>query len=158
MTHRTSAGLLMYRRRNDGLEVLLVHPGGPFFKNKDAGAWTIPKGEPAEGEDLLVTARREFGEETGLNVDDVPLLPLGEVKQKAGKVVHAWAFEGDCDPATLTCNTFKVQWPPRSGQWKSFPEVDQYAFFDLNSARAKINPAQAVFLDRLVEALPDRNS
>ena len=148
----------MYRRRNNSLEVLLVHPGGPFFKNKDAGAWTIPKGEPSEGEELLTTARREFTEETGLTADDVDLIPLGEVKQKAGKVVHAWAFEGDCDPATLTCNTFKVQWPPRSGQWKSFPVVDQYAFLDLDSARAKINPAQAAFLDRLVEALPGRNS
>jgi predicted NUDIX family NTP pyrophosphohydrolase len=154
MATRTSAGLLMYRRREGGeLEVLLVHPGGPFFKNKDLGAWTIPKGEPSEGEEPLATARREFREETGIDSGEAPLIPLGEVKQKAGKIVHAWAFEGDCDPATLTCNTFKVQWPPRSGQWKSFPEVDQYGFFDLAAAREKINPAQVTFLDRLDEAL-----
>ena len=145
---------MMYRRRGKRLEVLLVHPGGPFFKNKDAGAWTIPKGEPNEGEELLATARREFREETGVDAGNAPLIPLGEVKQKAGKVVHAWAFEGDCDPAKLTCNTFKVQFPPGSGQWRTFPEVDQYAFFDLDTARQKINPAQAAFLDRLREALP----
>jgi predicted NUDIX family NTP pyrophosphohydrolase len=154
MPHRTSAGLMMYRRRGAALEVLLVHPGGPFFKNKDLGAWTIPKGEPAEGEEMLATARREFREETGIDPGAAPLTPLGEVKQKAGKMVHAWAFEGDCDPASLTCNTFKVQWPPKSGQWRSFPEVDQWAFFDLDTARHKINPAQAAFIDRLVDALP----
>ena len=143
----------MYRRRDAQLQVLLVHPGGPFFKNKDAGAWTIPKGEPAGEEDLLTTARREFKEETGIDPGDVPLIALGEVKQKAGKTVHAWGFEGDCDPASLTCNTFKVQWPPRSGQWRSFPEVDQYAFLDLDAAREKINPAQVVLLDRLKDAL-----
>ena len=153
MPHRTSAGLMMYRRRGKGLEVLLVHPGGPFFTNKDAGVWTIPKGEPAEGEALLETARREFREETGIDAGDAPLVPLGQVKQKGGKVVHAWAFEGDCDPATLTCNTFKVQWPPRSGQWRTFPEVDQYAMLDLRAAWEKINPAQAEFLDRLEAVL-----
>ena len=153
MPHRTSAGLLMYRGRGRKLEVLLVHPGGPFFKNKDLGTWTVPKGEPAEGEELLATARREFREETGVDPGDAALIPLGEVKQKAGKIVHAWAFEGDCDPSTLACNTFKVQWPPKSGQWRSFPEVDQYAFFDPATARQKINPAQAAFLDRLEEAL-----
>jgi predicted NUDIX family NTP pyrophosphohydrolase len=150
---RTSAGLMMFRRRGGRLEVLLVHPGGPYFKNKDAGAWTVPKGEPNEGEELLNTARREFREETGIDVGDAPLVPLGEVKQKAGKVVHAWAFEGDCDPVKLTCNTFKVQFPPGSGQWRTFPEVDQYAFFALDTARQKINPAQATFLDRLEQAL-----
>ena len=143
----------MYRRRGRTLEVLLVHPGGPFFKNKDLGTWTVPKGEPAEGEELLATARREFREETGIDPGDVPLIPLGEVKQKASKTVHAWAFEGDCDPATLTCNTFKVQWPPKSGQWRSFPEVDQYAFLDLDAARQKINPAQVALIDRLQAAL-----
>lgn len=153
MPDRTSAGLLMYRRRGGKLEVLLVHPGGPFFRNKDLGSWTVPKGEPSEGEALLATARREFREETGIDPGAAALIPLGEVKQKAGKVVRAWAFEGDCDPATLTCNTFKVQWPPRSGQWKSFPEVDQYGFFDLDAAREKINPAQAALLDRLLAAL-----
>ena len=146
----------MYRRRAGKLEVLLVHPGGPFFKNKDAGIWTIPKGEPAEGEEMLETARREFREETGVDAGDVTLIPLGEVKQKGGKTVQAWAFEGDCDPGTLTCNTFKVQWPPKSGQWRSFSEVDQYAFLDLDAAREKINPAQATFLDRLTAALESR--
>jgi predicted NUDIX family NTP pyrophosphohydrolase len=153
MAHRTSAGLMMYRRRGGKLEVLLVHPGGPFFKNKDLGTWTVPKGEPAEGEEPLATARREFQEETGIDPGDAPLIPLGEVKQKAGKVVHAWAFEGDCDIGALKCNTFKVQWPPRSGQWKSFPEVDQYGFFDLDAAREKINPAQVALLERLHAAL-----
>jgi predicted NUDIX family NTP pyrophosphohydrolase len=141
----------MYRRRPAGLEVLLVHPGGPWWANKDAGAWSIPKGEPTADEDLLDTARREFHEETGVPVGDATLLPLGEVKQKAGKVVHAWAFEGDCDPDRITCNTFKVQFPPGSGQWRSFPEVDRAAFYDLAAAREKINPAQAAFLDRLEE-------
>ena len=144
---------MMYRRRNGALEVLLVHPGGPFFKNKDLGTWTVPKGEPAEGEDLPATARREFREETGIDPGDAPLTPLGEVKQKAGKTVHAWAFEGDCDPASLSCNTFKVQWPPKSGQWISFPEVDAYGFFVLETAREKLNPAQVTFLDRLRTAL-----
>jgi len=143
----------MYRRRDNRVEVLLVHPGGPFFKNKDLGSWTIPKGEPGEGEELLATALREFREETGVDASDAKLIPLGEVKQKGGKTVHGWAFEGDCDPAKLTCNTFKVEFPPGSGQWRTFPEVDQYAFFDLDTARQKFNPAQAAFLDRLNEAL-----
>jgi predicted NUDIX family NTP pyrophosphohydrolase len=144
----------MFRRANGQLEVFLVHPGGPFFKNKDDGYWTIPKGEPDEGEDLFDTARREFGEETGLPLDDkAKFIALGQVKQKAGKVVHAWAFEGDCDPAALKCNFMKVQYPPGSGKWLSFPEVDKGAFFTLDEARVKINAAQAAFLDRLLEAL-----
>ena len=151
--HRLSAGLLMYRRGEGGLEVFLVHPGGPWFVNKDAGAWSIPKGEPGEGEELVDTARREFHEETGVKVPEAKLLPLGEVKQKAGKVVHAWAFEGDCDPDKIVCNTFRMQYPPGSGQWRTFPEVDRAAFFDLDGARTKINPAQAAFLARLAEAL-----
>jgi predicted NUDIX family NTP pyrophosphohydrolase len=153
MAHRTSAGLMMYRRRGGNVEVLLVHPGGPFFKNKDAGTWTIPKGEPAEGEELIDTARREFQEETGVTLDNAKLLPLGDVKQKAGKVVHAWAFEGDCDPDAIKCNTFRMQYPPGSGQWRTFPEVDKAAFFDLSAAREKINAAQVDFLDRLVQEL-----
>ena len=153
MPHRTSAGLMMYRRQGSRLEVLLVHPGGPFFTNKDVGVWTMPKGEPAEGEEMIDTARREFREETGIEPGDAPLTPLGQVKQKGGKVVHAWAFEGDCDTTKLTCNTFKVQWPPGSGQWRTFPEADQYAFFDLHTARRKINPAQAAFIDRLAGAV-----
>jgi predicted NUDIX family NTP pyrophosphohydrolase len=150
---RTSAGLLMYRRAPTGLQVLLVHPGGPWFVNKDAGSWSIPKGEVDAGEELIDTARREFQEETGVRVGDVNLIPLGEIKQKAGKVVHAWAFEGDCDPAKIVCNTFRMQYPPGSGNWQSFPEVDEAAFFDLPSAREKMNPAQVAFLDRLVETL-----
>ena len=143
----------MYRRGPAGLEVLLVHPGGPWFAKKDAGAWTIPKGEPAAGEGLIDTARREFAEETGFAVPEGELLPLGQVKQKAGKVVHAWAFEGDCDPDKVACNTFPMQYPPGSGQWRTFPEVDKAAFFDLNAAREKINPAQVTFLDRLTNSL-----
>lgn len=151
--HSVSAGLLMYRRGGSVIEVLLVHPGGPWFANKDPGAWTIPKGEPADGEQLIDTARREFHEETGLAVPDGELLTLGQVKQKAGKVVHAWAFEGDCDPTKITCNTFRMQYPPGSGQWRTFPEVDKAAFYDLAAARGKINPAQVPFLDRLAEAM-----
>lgn len=149
--HTVSAGLLMYRRGRTGLEVLLVHPGGPWFAKKDAGAWTIPKGEPNAGEELADAARREFQEETGVAVPDVVLLPLGQVKQKAGKVVHGWAFEGDCDPDSITCNTFRMQYPPGSGQWRTFPEVDKAGFFDLTAAREKINAAQVAFLDRLAE-------
>jgi predicted NUDIX family NTP pyrophosphohydrolase len=151
--HTVSAGLLMYRRTESALEVLLVHPGGPWFAKKDAGAWTIPKGEPSAGEELIETARREFTEETGVAVPDVELLPLGQVKQKAGKVVHAWAVEGDCDPDNITCNTFRMQYPPGSGQWRTFPEVDKAGFFGLAAARQKINAAQVEFLDRLAESV-----
>jgi predicted NUDIX family NTP pyrophosphohydrolase len=150
---RTSAGLLMYRRAPTGLEVLLVHPGGPWFVNKDAGSWSIPKGEVDAGEELIDTARREFQEETGVAPGGAELIPLGEIKQTAGQIVHAWAFEGDCDPARIVCNTFRMQYPPGSGKWQSFPEVDRAAFFDLATAREKMNPAQAAFLDRLVESL-----
>ena len=151
--HTVSAGLLMYRRAPQGLQVLLVHPGGPWFAKKDLGAWTIPKGEPDEGEALIDTARREFREETGVAVPDGELLPLGQVKQKAGKVIHAWAFEGDCDPERFVCNTFRMQYPPGSGQWREYPEVDKATFYDVETAREKINPAQAAFLDRLMELL-----
>ena len=145
---------MMYRRNGANLEVFLVHPGGPFFRNKDEGYWSIPKGEPDEGEDLFDTARREFGEETGFPLPNgATFIPLGQVKQKAGKVVHAWAFEGDCDPDKIVCNTFRMQVPPGSGQWRTFPEVDKASFFDVATAREKINSAQAEFLDRLVEIL-----
>ena len=150
-----SAGLLMYRRSGGALEVLLVHPGGPFFADKDAGAWTIPKGLPNEGEPLEAAAAREFHEETGLTAG-APLLPLGEVKQKGGKIVHAWAFEGDWDGSPIRSNTFPVQWPPRSGRWQRFPEVDAAAWLTLDAAREKINPAQAAFLDRLAALLKER--
>ncbi len=148
-----SAGLLMYRRRADGIEVFLAHPGGPFFRNKDAGAWGIPKGGPLSGEPLDVAAVREFQEETGLAVAP-PLLPLGDVKQRGGKTVHAWAFAGDAPQGFVpTSNTFELEWPPRSGKRQLFPEVDRAAFFPLPVAREKMNPAQAAFLDRLVALL-----
>jgi predicted NUDIX family NTP pyrophosphohydrolase len=153
----TSAGLLMYRvAPSGGPEVLLVHPGGPFFAGRDAGVWTIPKGMPDPGEDLLDCARREFREETGFDPGPGPFAPLGEVKQKGGKTVHAWAFAGDCDPARVASNTFRCQWPPRSGKWAEFPEVDRAGFFGIDEAREKIIEAQAEFLDRLARALRAR--
>lgn len=147
-TRSVSAGLMMYRRREGAVEVLLVHPGGPFWKKRDAGAWTIPKGEPSEGEALIAAARREFREETGLEPSG-ELIELGVVRQKGGKEVHAWAFEGDCDPASLQSSTFSLEWPPRSGKWRDFPEVDRAEFFELSAAREKINPAQVALLDAL---------
>jgi predicted NUDIX family NTP pyrophosphohydrolase len=144
--------VLLFRRGGTGVEVLLAHPGGPFWANKDAGAWSVPKGLIAPGEDLLATARREFTEETGLHPAG-PFLPLGSVRQKAGKVVHAWACEGDADPARLTSNTTSAEWPPGSGKWIEFPEVDRCEWFDLAKARVKLNPAQAEFVDRLEAAL-----
>lgn len=150
---KRSAGVLLYRRSSEGLEVLLVHPGGPFFRNKDAGVWTIPKGEPDPGEELEETARRELQEETGLSVEG-ELRPLGEVVQKGGKHVAAWAIEGDLDTSRPPpSNTFELEWPPRSGQRRSFPEIDAWGFFDLETARRKIRDVQAAFLDRLEEAL-----
>ncbi|HYO93792.1 MAG TPA: NUDIX domain-containing protein [Polyangiaceae bacterium] len=148
-----SAGLLMFRRAEQGLEAFLAHPGGPFFRNKDAGAWTLPKGLHTPEETLLETARREFHEEIGLPVTE-PLLPLGEVRQRSGKIVHAWAFEGsapiDFVPAS---NTFELEWPPRSGKLQLFPEVDRARFFSLAEARIKMIAAQTAFLDRLVALL-----
>jgi predicted NUDIX family NTP pyrophosphohydrolase len=150
---KTSAGLLMFRRRSGNLEVLLVHPGGPYFKNKDDGAWTIPKGEASVGEDLLTRARIEFEEEIGLPPIGVPI-ELGSIKQKGGKTVHAWAFAGDlADDFKLTSNTFEMEWPPRSGQMQQFPEVDRASFFSIEAARQKINEAQSALLDRLIDAL-----
>jgi predicted NUDIX family NTP pyrophosphohydrolase len=145
---KTSAGLLMYRTRNGMLEVLLAHPGGPFWRNKDDGAWTIPKGEIDPGEDPLLAAQREFTEETGL-APAGPFTPLGSIKQKSGKIVQAWAFAGDCDPATIKSNTFKLEWPPKSGKFQDVPEIDRAAFWPIPQARLKINPAQAPFLDAL---------
>ena len=149
---RVSAGLVMYRRRDGAVEVLLVHPGGPFWKNKDEGAWSIPKGEPGEGEELLAVARREFEEELGF-APSGEFRPLPPIRQKGGKVVHAWSFEGDCDPATIRSNTFTMEWPPRSGKQATFPEVDRADFFDLPTARRKINPAQVALLDELETVL-----
>ena len=144
----TSAGILLFRRRNGALEVFLAHPGGPFWAKRDTGAWTIPKGIVDEGEDLLDAARRELREETGL-APAGPFIPLGSVKQKAGKTVHAWACEGDADPAAVTSNETRVEWPRGSGQWHTYPEVDRCAWFSLGDARRKMNPAQSELLERL---------
>jgi predicted NUDIX family NTP pyrophosphohydrolase len=148
----TSAGLLVHRAAPAGVEVLLVHPGGPFWARKDLGAWSIPKGETAPDEDGLAAARREFREETGFNVDG-DALPLGEVKQAAGKIVHAWAVRGDLDAAAIRSNTFELEWPRGSGRKRTFPEIDRAAWFPIDEARRRILPAQAAFLDRLLAAL-----
>ena len=150
---RTSAGLLMFRRKGGRLELLLVHPGGPFWKNKDEGAWTIPKGEAGPGEDLLRRAQIEFEEELGVKPSG-NWIPLGSIVQKAGKTVHAWAFQGDLlDSFELKSNLFEIEWPPRSGKLKQFPEIDRAEFFADDIARRKINPAQVPFFDRLRDAL-----
>ena len=152
-TRRTvSAGILLYRRSAAGLELLLAHPGGPFWARRDEGAWTIPKGLVDPGEDHLAAARREFAEETGVTLDG-PFLPLGAVRQKAGKVVHAWACEGDLDPAAIVSNTTSSEWPPRSGKWVTYPEVDRCAWLTPDRARIRINPAQAELIARLEAAL-----
>jgi predicted NUDIX family NTP pyrophosphohydrolase len=148
-----SAGILMYRKRSNQLEVLLVHLGGPFWAKKDAGAWFVPKGEINPGEDELSAAKREFLEETGLT-PGTNLLPLGSVKHKSGKKVSAWAFEGDCDPSTLRSNTFEMEWPPHSGQTREFPEIDRAAFFTIEAAREKMHPAEFEFVSRLADLVP----
>jgi predicted NUDIX family NTP pyrophosphohydrolase len=149
---RRSAGILLHRDAGGGIEVLLVHPGGPFWARRDAGVWSIPKGEYSDGEDPLDAARREFAEELGSRAPDGDPADLGEIRQKSGKVVHGWALAGDLDPVTIQSNTFTVEWPPRSGRMTEFPEVDRAEWFGLERAREKINPAQAAFLDRLAEA------
>jgi predicted NUDIX family NTP pyrophosphohydrolase len=143
---------LLYRQGSGGLEVFLAHPGGPFWKGRDPGAWTIPKGLAEAGEDLLAAACREFEEETGIKPQP-PFLSLGSIRQKAGKLVHAWAWEGHADPARVTSNTMRTEWPRSSGRWLTFPEIDRCAWFDPPLAREKINPAQAAFIDRLEIAL-----
>jgi predicted NUDIX family NTP pyrophosphohydrolase len=148
---RRSAGILLHRRRGDELEVLLVHPGGPFWARRDEGAWSIPKGEYLQGEEPLVAARREFEEELGAAPPAGQAADLGEVRQKGGKQVRAWAMAGDLDPATIVSNTFELEWPPRSGRRIDVPEVDRAEWFGLEAARAKINPAQAALLDRLAQ-------
>jgi predicted NUDIX family NTP pyrophosphohydrolase len=145
---RISAGLLMYRIRAGAVEVLLAHPGGPFFKNKDAGAWSIPKGEIDKGEDMLEAAQREFEEETGVKPSG-PFIPLTPIKQKGGKIVHAWAFKGDCDPSATVSNTFTMEWPPRSGKMAEFPEIDRTGFFDLTAAKVKIKAGQEALIEEL---------
>jgi predicted NUDIX family NTP pyrophosphohydrolase len=149
---KVSAGVLLYRFRQAALEVFLVHPGGPFWAKKDAGAWSIPKGEAAAGEELLARAQREFTEETGFAVTG-DFRPLAPVRQSGGKLVHAWAVEGDCDAAAIRSNSFEMEWPPRSGRLQTFPEVDRAAWFALPPARDKINPAQRVLLDELERLL-----
>ena len=149
---KRSAGLLLYRRRDGSAEVFLVHPGGPFWAKKDLGAWSLAKGEYAEGEDPLSAARREFEEETGFPAPQT-CLALGEVKQAGGKVVSAWAAEGDCDPDKLVSNQCQVEWPPRSGRMIDIPEVDRAAWFSIDEARERILKSQQPFLDRLVELL-----
>jgi len=145
---RRSAGIVVYRIVKRGIEVLLVHPGGPFWKNRDLGAWSIPKGEYAEGEDVEAAARREFAEETGWP-PGTELAPLGDVRQRGGKLVTAFAAQGDFDAATLASNTFEMEWPPGSRRRQSFAEVDRAGWFTLAEARKKILPAQAELLDRV---------
>jgi len=147
---KRSAGLLMYRRTNGRVEVLLAHPGGPFWAKKDLGAWSIPKGEVDSDEEPLLAAQREFEEETGI-APEGDFIVLGEAKQAGGKIVTAWAVEGDCDSSGLKSNTFSMQWPPRSGRMAEFPEVDRWEWFSLNDAREKILAGQRIFLERLRE-------
>lgn len=149
---RVSAGILLWRMHDGRLEVLLGHPGGPFFVHKDADQWTVPKGEVEADEPLLDVARREFAEETGHEVPDGPLIDLGEIRQKGGKRVVAWAVEGDLDPADATSNTFELEWPPHSGRIQAFPEIDRVTWFDVPTAHVKIKAAQGPLLDRLASA------
>ncbi len=145
---KLSAGILLYRKTNGRLEVFLVHPGGPFWKNKDLGAWSIPKGEYEAGEDPLAAAKREFEEETGYPLPEGELVPLSEIKQPSGKIVSAWAMEGDC-PEDVRSNMFSLEWPPKSGKHVDFPEVDRAGWFEIAEARAKLLPGQHKFLDQL---------
>ena len=149
---KQSAGILLYKLEQKELRVLLVHPGGPFWTNKDEGAWTIPKGELDENEDELSAAIREFKEETGISLSG-QFIALTPVKQKSGKLIVAWALEGDMNPAKLTSNTFEVEWPPRSGKKKSFPEIDKAEWFTPQNAVQKINPAQVALITELEEKL-----
>jgi predicted NUDIX family NTP pyrophosphohydrolase len=145
---KISAGLLMYRIRDSELEFLLAHPGGPFWEDRDAGAWTIPKGEIQEGEEPIAAARREFEEESGVQPRG-DFMELTPIRQKSGKIVCAWAFEGDCDPTRIHSNLFKMEWPPNSGRFQECPEIDRAGFFRMEEARRKINPAQVALLDEL---------
>ncbi|MFL5778104.1 MAG: NUDIX domain-containing protein [Chloroflexota bacterium] len=153
---RRSAGLLLFRRRSEGIEVLLAHPGGPYFERRDAGAWTVPKGEIETGEEPYAVARREFEEETGHPPPDGRPIELGEIRQKGGKLVTAWALEGDLDPSKASSNTTKVEWPPRSGRFIDAPEVDRVEWFDPDEARRRIKDTQAPFVDSVVAAVSSR--
>lgn len=148
MARKTSAGILLYRQRERILEVFLVHPGGPFWANKDEGAWSIPKGEYVEGEDPLTVAKREFFEETGSEVGG-PFLPLAPLTQPGGKVITAWATEGNIEPVTIRSNTFSMEWPPKSGRLSTFPEVDRALWCDVATARKKLLAGQRAFIDQL---------
>jgi predicted NUDIX family NTP pyrophosphohydrolase len=151
---KLSAGILLYRLSGGEIQVLLVHPGGPFWAGKDDGAWSLPKGEYGEGDDPLATARREFSEETGSQVNG-PFRPLSPVRQPSGKLVSAWVVEGDLDASTVKSNTFSLEWPPHSGKIQEFPEVDRGAWFDIATARTKLQPGQGAFLDQLLLLLKD---
>jgi predicted NUDIX family NTP pyrophosphohydrolase len=155
MSQKQSAGLLLFRIKNNKPEVMLIHPGGPFWKNKDAGAWSIPKGEFAENEDPLQAAKRELNEETGLTVEG-DFIKLNPVRQKGGKMVYAWAVEADLDVSNIKSNEFEMEWPPRSGKQQKFPEVDKAEWFDLEIARLKINTAQAVLLNEIPYICPPK--
>jgi predicted NUDIX family NTP pyrophosphohydrolase len=155
---RRSAGILLYRRHQGALEVLLVHPGGPMWVNRDAGAWSIPKGEYGDDEDPRAVALREFQEETGQPPPSGDLVALGEIRQKGGKVVTAWAAPGDLDPEAITSNTFKLQWPPNSGRWRTVPEVDRAGWFDPSTAKGKLLAAQAELVDRLLAVLGEADA
>ena len=156
MAKKSTAGLLLYRRHNE-LEVFLIHPGGPFWTKKDVGAWSLPKGEICQGEQPLEAAKREFAEETGFSIAG-EFHPLEPLKQPGGKLVYAWAIEGDCDPAQLKSNLFSLEWPPKSGKTQEFPEVDRGAWFDISEARRRIRSAQAGFLDQLLALLRDADT
>ena len=153
---RQSAGILLYRLAGDEPEVLLVHPGGPYWAKRDAGAWSIPKGEYEAGEEPFASAAREFGEELGTALPAGEAIELGTVTQAAGKLVTAWAVQGDLDTATVRSNSFSMEWPPRSGEIREFPEVDRAEWFSVTEARKRTIPAQAAFIDRLVELVGAR--
>ena len=150
---KKSAGLLLFREISGHLEVLLVHPGGPFWATKDEGAWSIPKGEIENDEDPLVAAKREFAEETGLKLPDIQVIPLEPLRQPSGKIVYAWAVKHDFDPTGFKSNTFSMEWPPKSGRYRDFPEIDRAEWFSINEARHKILKGQAPFLDQLLQKL-----
>jgi predicted NUDIX family NTP pyrophosphohydrolase len=149
---RTSAGIVLYRRKDNYLEIFLVHPGGPFWKGKDKGAWSIPKGEFTKNEDPLTVAKREFNEETGQTIEG-EFQELTPIKQKGGKMVYAWAVEGDADADNIVSNTFKQEWPYKSGKWITIPEVDKAGWFGVEEAKEKMNNAQVAFLEELVSML-----